>query len=154
MLRSMMYVITGSGWSRRLTVSASMPSSSRSPSRSRATPSSRETRSPASTFFATVSGMAMEVELRDPGDEREGVGPPVELAEARRLVLPQAKHDVRAQVRLVARGLALSTRGVRGRDRADRVQALGERTLEARHVLGRHRTAGPGPERKDEGKAG
>src|SRR6266446_1147076 len=50
--------------------------------------------------------LGMEPQLRNPGDEPEGVGAPVELAQARGLGLPESVDDVLPQVRRVLRLMA------------------------------------------------
>src|SRR5262245_25397565 len=156
MLRSMMYVTVGSGWSRHRTLSASIPSSSRSASRRRKTPSSRESLSPAFTFDRIASILGMEAQLRHPRDEGEGVGAPVELAEARHLFLAEGEDDVVAQIGLVHGNPIRSALSpiVAGGDLADRREPLPQRVVEALDLGRAHHSGPPRPERIDEGQAG
>src|SRR6266581_1918935 len=131
-----------------------MPSSSRSPSRRRATPSSRLKRSPARTFLATGSAMAMEPQLRDPVDEAEGPGPPVELPQAGQLSLAQVVHDVPAQVRLALRAAPRAEPIVLRRDLPEGRLSRAQRLLQALDARGVDGPGATGPEREDERQPG
>src|SRR5262245_45025387 len=126
----------------------------RSASRRRRIPSSRETRSPAATFSRIASTLGIEPQLRDPRNEGEGVGAPVELPEARYLFLAEGEDDVVAQIGLVhGRAPRLPPIVARG-DLAEGREAPAQRRLEPLDVRAAHASRPARPERVDEGEAG
>src|SRR5438132_5651908 len=131
-----------------------MPSSRRSASRSRATPSSRLSLSAPRTFFATVSAMAMEPQLRDPVDEAEGAGPPVELPEPAQLFLAQVVHDVPAEVSLALRPPSGAEPIVLRRDLRERRLPRPQRLLQPGDPGHVDRPRPAGPEGEDERQPG
>src|SRR5262249_40865745 len=94
----------------------------------------------------------MEAQLRHPGDEAEGVGPAVELAAARLLLLAQGEDDVLAQVRLAHLRLPVA-RLVARRDLGDGREPPAQRLLQPLDLLVAHDTGASGPERVHEGQA-
>src|SRR6266545_3439810 len=86
-------------------------------------PSPRRGEGTAAARPAPRRSLGMEPQLRDPRDEPAGVGPAVELPQARRLGLPEVVDDVLPKIRRVLRLMAGAPAIVAPGDSLDRGQA-------------------------------
>src|SRR6185312_6081707 len=100
-----------------------------------------------------ASAMAMEPQLRDPVDEAEGAGPPVELPQPAQLALAQVVHDVAPQVCLALRSAPRAEPIVLRGDLGEGGLAGAQRLLQPGDAPFVDRARPAGPEGEHEGQA-